>query len=496
MHRNSTFFFSRVARNPRPLSIAMLTILLSATSLVHEANAAPPTEPRLSKELSSIMRRDLGLNAQQAQRYVIAERKAIALTPKLKRQLGKAYAGSWMERDARGDFRLIVGVTDGNASAKAQALGAQTRLVGRSLAELDGAKAKLDAYSQKQSPSADIHSWYVDPLSNTLIIEGEPSAAKAALNYVAAAGIDQSTVRFVESIGRPVAERVVGGEQYFTNRSACSIGFPVVRRTLTGFATAGHCGDLNDVTFGFNFLPQGVFAKSVNPGSDAGWVIITDTSAWPLTDWVTDYAGGTIPVRGQDQASVGAAFCRSGANTGYQCGTILAHNVTINSTSGLLLNMSRSSACSGPGDSGGSVITPSGQAQGIHSTGMPLRPGETNSCGYAMRQTHYQPIVPLLNHYGLTLVTRVDPPQPLTITPVVCYTGRRRFECSVSYTSTSPATVSWSGAAGTAVDGTGVSDFTGMCRVGDWYTVIVTVTNSVATRSSSAYFQCSSGPLV
>ncbi len=63
------------------------------------------------------------------------------------------------------------------------------------------------------------------------------------------------------------------------------------------------------------------------------------------------------------------------------------------------------------------------------------------------------------------------------------------FVCIVAYNSNLPATVTWSGADGTATAGAGVGYFFGQCANGDSVMVRVTVTNAdgTATRSTKRY---------
>lgn len=59
------------------------------------------------------------------------------------------------------------------------------------------------------------------------------------------------------------------------------------------------------------------------------------------------------------------------------------------------------------------------------------------------------------------------------------------FVCVVAYNSNLPATVTWSGANGTATAGAGVGYFFGQCANGDSVQMRVTVTNADGTATSS-----------
>ncbi len=477
--------------------LAAALALSSVMMVPFAADAAPPQGPSTStasKELLSAMRRDLGLDAQQATRYLDAERSAMARTPEAKKRLGAAYAGSWLEHGKDGRFRLVVAATNADAAAQARALGAETRIVKRSLAQLDAAKSQFDSIGKQRKADPGIHVWYVDVKTNQVVIEAEFKAQDAALDLVARSGVDAAAVRFKESRGRPMPANIIGGERYNLPGGWCSIGFPVMRGTDTGFATAGHCGTVGTAATGTNGLAQGVFDGSTFPGADSAWVRITNPGPWPLQNWVTNYAGGTVPINGSTQAPIGAAICRSGGNTGYRCGTVNANNVTVNYSAGAVFGLTSTSACVGFGDSGGAYITPAGQAQGVTSGGQ-FVVGTNDNCASNPPVSFHQPIVPLLNQYGLTLYTGPVVPTPPTITSITCYSGRRLFECSLSYTSASSATVAWSGATGGAYSGNGYSDFSGRCVSGQFYIITAAVSNTVGTASRNASFTCSTGPI-
>jgi streptogrisin C len=122
------------------------------------------------------------------------------------------------------------------------------------------------------------------------------------------------------------------------------------------------------------------------------------------TSLASVYGWGTssdVTVKGATRGAVGAAVCRSGRTTKWKCGLISAWGQTVSYSSGeTITNLTRSTACSEGGDSGGSYITSAGQAQGVLS-------GGSGSCkGGGRRATSYfQPIDTLLSYYGLTLKT-------------------------------------------------------------------------------------------
>jgi streptogrisin C len=492
--------YLRKSHNRQFITAALYSAILISIS----ASAAPPqqapTTPALSKELLSAMSRDLGLNATQAARYLETERSIIARTPEVMSRLGARYAGSWLEADSIGVFRMVVAATDAASAAQARALGAEARVVKRSLAQLEATKNGLDRASKQRRSNAGIHTWYVDVRTNQVVIEADYKAKSAAADFIVATGVDPASIRFQESSGRPLPTNIIGGERYSTPIGGCSIGFPVTRGTDTGFATAGHCGTLGAPTVDANGTSQGIVAGSVYPGNDSAWVRITNPGAFPLRTIVTNYAGGFINIVGSAQAPIGSVVCRSGFTTGYRCGLISANNVTVNYPEGAAFGLTRSTACVGFGDSGGPYITPAGQAQGVTSGGQ-IPQNTTNNCTSSSPVSFYQPIVPLLNQYGLTLFTGNAGGNGLpVITGFSCpdnnNSGGGTFVCFVRYTSATFASVAWTGATHIASEDVGFSEINGACRRGQNVQMTATITNAAGSVArTSARFACPVGAI-
>ena len=210
---------------------------------------------------------------------------------------------------------------------------------------------------------------YVDVTRNAVVVEVDPAAPGAGSGFIAASDIDAGMVRLVASAGRPEPFTNAGGDPFLIGFSWCSLGFPVTRLGQPGLVTVGHCGPLGSTASATDNSWKGVVERNVYPGSDHGWVRITQQTGSLVQAAVNHYAGGSVPVVGSQQAPVGGVICRSGARTGYRCGTVTAYNVSANYGVGQLYGLARTNACAGQGDSGGSVLTPGGQAQGMTSGG-------------------------------------------------------------------------------------------------------------------------------
>ncbi|BCB88187.1 hypothetical protein Psuf_055000 [Phytohabitans suffuscus] len=369
-------------------------LALGAAAPPAVATAAPAPDPAapaataqpagLPEGQAAALRRDLGLTDAQIHDRLVVEAVAPSIERRLRAELGAAYGGAWVARDGGA---LVVGVTDAAQAARVRAAGAQPRLVARGAADLDRAKAALDR--RTGTAAGAVHSWYVDPATNSVVVEA--STVDAGERFARAAGVTGSVVRTVAKASpyRPVYD-VRGGDEYvIDNRVLCSVGFAVAG----GFVTAGHCGGVGSTTSGSG-AAQGTFRGSSFPDNDYAWVQVN--SNWVSRPVVNTYNGGTTNVAGSQEAAVGSSVCRSGRTTGWRCGTITAKNVTVNYSGALVYGLVASSACAQPGDSGGSFIS-GNQAQGVTS-------GAGGNCSNG-GTTVYQPVNEILSVYGLSLTT-------------------------------------------------------------------------------------------
>lgn len=357
----------------------------SADSTGSTASAKPASDGLLAA-----MQRDLGLTRQQAEARMAAERAAAALAPRMRRAAGDAYAGSWFDA-ARG--RLTVALTSDASTGTRRAIraaGAEVRTAVHTARRLDTVKARIDRMS---APSG-VSGWHVDPVANTVVVDivREDRSDNDVRRFVSRAReAGPVTVRTVSAAPRTFAAGTVGGDPYYTGNVRCSIGFSV----YGGFVTAGHCGGPGAGVSGWDGSYIGTFQGSSFPDNDYAWVSVG--SGWWTVPVVLGW--GTVPdqlVRGSAVAPVGSSVCRSGSTSHWHCGTVLATNETVNYSQGAVHQLTKTSACAEPGDSGGSFIT-GDQAQGVTSGGW------GNCAGGG--ETWFQPVNEILNRYGLTLHT-------------------------------------------------------------------------------------------
>ncbi|MEV6298738.1 S1 family peptidase [Actinoplanes sp. NPDC051861] len=386
----------------RPIAVAAAVMAATGAAVAFTLPSLAGTEPDgaspaaagksgdVSPQLLAAMKRDLGLDGDQARTRLARSEWAGGVAATLAAQTGTDFGGAWLAEDGT---TLKVAVTDSDAAAEVKAAGAVPVLVKRSEAQLDEAKTALD--EARTSPGA-VTGWYVDVATNKLVVVAKPGAKSDALEWAENQGVSSGavTVKISKAQPKPLFD-VRGADPYFIavdgGQARCSIGFSVEG----GFVTAGHCGAEGATTTGFNNEAQGTVEFSVFPGeADMGFVAVNGD--WTPRAVVNDFEGNELPVAGNTEAPVGAAVCRSGSTTGTFCGTILAKNQTVRYPEGTVTGLTRTDVCAEGGDSGGPWLS-GDQAQGMTSGGS----GDCTVGG----ETFFQPINEVLAAQNLTLVT-------------------------------------------------------------------------------------------
>ncbi|WP_319458955.1 S1 family peptidase [Micromonospora sp. RTP1Z1] len=348
---------------------------------------APAASDGVAPVVVDALSRDLSLSREQAVKRLKTERRAAGTVTRLRTELGDDYGGSWLSADGA---TLNVAVADPAQAATVRAAGAVPKQVDRGVRELDAVMSRLDSAGGRASP--DVSGWYVDVVTNSVVVLAQPGAEAAGRRFAEASGVPAGSVRVraAAEAPRPLFD-VRGGDAFFINNAGrCSVGFSVVG----GFVTAGHCGQPGDRTTGANRIAQGTFAASSFPGDD--WAVVEVNGDWTPQGVVNDFNGGTVPVNGSTEAPVGASVCRSGSTTGTRCGVIQAKNATVNYPEGTVTGLTRTDVCAEPGDSGGAWLS-GDQAQGVTSGGS----GDCTQGGV----TFFQPVNEILQRNNLTLVT-------------------------------------------------------------------------------------------
>lgn len=350
----------------------------------------------LHPQILAAMKRDLGLNAEQATARVARDLHANKVITQVRGLVGDSFAGAWIDADT-----IHIGINDQSLADVVTASGATPITMTNSLSKLQNAKSSLDKKFVGQaktmestlgSPSG-VASYFVDVAANKLVIKALANDRAYAETLASQAGLATSEfeVRTVKTMPRTVAT-VEGGDAYYIDGSSrCSVGFSVT----TGFVSAGHCGSPGSSATTSNGEDLGTFEASVFPGS-ADMSYVSTVSGTDLEGYINGYGQDSLPVTGSEESAVGANICRSGSTTGVYCGTISAKDATVNYAEGSVTGLTETDVCAEPGDSGGSWFSGS-EAQGVTSGG----DGDCTNGG----TTYFQPVNEILETYELTLVT-------------------------------------------------------------------------------------------
>ncbi|MFF3404948.1 S1 family peptidase [Streptomyces sp. NPDC002742] len=369
------------------LLVSAATLGLTQAAADEAPLTATSSRAPASSALISAMRHDLGLTERQATARLADETTARGVERSARRAAGTSYGGSWFDAESG---RLVVALTRTASREAVEATGARVTLVKHSQRQLDATMARIDALDAP----AGVGSWHVDPKAGSVVIDvvsahRDDNDVRAFVARARTSG--PVLVRQTDKAPRTFAAGTVGGDPYYTGNVRCSIGFSV----YGGFVTAGHCAQPGAGVSGWDHSYIGNFQGSSFPDNDYAWVNVG--SGWWTVPVVLGW--GTVSdqlVRGSGEAPIGASICRSGSTSHWHCGNVLAKNETVNYSQGAVHQMTKTSVCAEPGDSGGSFIS-GDQAQGVTSGGW----GNCSSGG----ETWYQPVNEILSRYGLTLHT-------------------------------------------------------------------------------------------
>ena len=278
-------------------------------------------------------------------------------------------------------------VTNSAVFAAVQATGAQPTLVAASYADLEQDLHVLD--SRAGTKPAQVVGWRIDEEANTVVVDVAGGPSQAVKTFVS--GLNHVTVNYNQPAPQTTADLTGGMAILGPNSNRCSLGFSA--RNTSGVVyvlTAGHCTNLGGTWIG-SAGTIGPVAGSSFPTNDYGRIQRTNSS-WVPTSKIL----GGSSVLGRTVAAVGTTVCRSGSTTGYKCGVVQAINTAACYAQGCVYQLTRTTACAQPGDSGGPYVSSTRQAQGVLSGGS----GNCSTGG----TTFFQPLTEILSVYGLTLV--------------------------------------------------------------------------------------------
>jgi streptogrisin D len=299
-----------------------------------------------------------------------------------------ALPGVMGEDQTAGSFfdgtRMVVNVTSAAAADRVEAAGGTARVVSRSLRELNATLTKLNTGVPGTA-------WWVDPITNQVVVDTDESVTGANMDAVKGAVAQGNGAVRTNAVKGQFTNFIAGGNAIFTGGARCSLGFNVRNSAGTRFfITAGHCTNIG----------------AQWRASSAGAVIGNRTgTSFPTNDYgIVQYVAsftntpGTIS-NGQDITSSGNAFVgqavrRQGSTTGNRGGSVTALNATVNYPQGTVFQMIRTTVCAEPGDSGGSMYAGT-VALGLTSGGS----GNCTTGGV----TFFQPVPEVLSRFGVAV---------------------------------------------------------------------------------------------
>jgi hypothetical protein len=348
------------------------------------------------EEITAAMQRDLKMRPEQVKAYFSIEKKVHDRIHRYRNFLGESYAGSWMEQDAQGNFQWVVSTSDAYKHQKMLGKADGPKIVKRrySMKELGEYQQRLQTTLAGYAKGGGIQALGISEKDGAIVIFAKSSERHTVNNIIASVFGDPSMVK-ITWVEHELAQELLGAERIPGGGGKCSVGFNANRGNDRGFITAGHC-----YTAGTTIRVGGNIARgdpgtpvavvdfsshtSIEPpipdayGMDAAWV--RHLTSEPNPPQVQRYGNqGALSIVGQMPVLEGSAICRSGSATGPFIGTVCGWAGPTNLTVGWgtptqYNNMGLTyGICSAEGDSGGAVFTPSGEAQGIHSTNLSAR---------------------------------------------------------------------------------------------------------------------------
>ncbi|MGJ5757161.1 S1 family peptidase [Streptomyces galbus] len=297
-------------------------------------------------------------------------------------------AGSWVGDDGR----TVVAVTDARTAAEVERAGAEAKVVGHSMNELEAAASAL-----RSAPRVAGTAWALDYRTNRVVVRGDStvSAADWARLTRVADGIG-SFVRMERTPGT-FTPRLNGAQPILSTGGRCSAGFNVTDGQRDFILTAGHCGPAGAQWFADNqgSRPVGRTVNSAFPGADFSLVQYANGAAGEGADVVAIGNGNGVRITGLADPSVGQRVFRSGSTSGLHDGQVTALDATVNYPEGTVTGLIETNVCAEPGDSGGPLFS-DGIALGVTSGGS----GDCTTGG----TTFFQPVTAALTRLNVKLI--------------------------------------------------------------------------------------------
>lgn len=293
-------------------------------------------------------------------------------------------AGSYFDQ-ASG--KMVINVTNKTAAAKVRSAGATARLVSRSTSQLNTVAAGMHGIDARVTGIA----WFVDPVSNQVVVDVDETVTGENLAKVEAAVAKTGGAARIERMKGQLSRLIRGGNAIYGGSSRCSLGFNVRSGSTYYFVTAGHCTNIASAWYANS-------SHSTRLGSRTGSSF--PTNDYGIVRYLSSYTNhpGSIS-NGQDIRSAGNAYVgqsvrRTGSTTGTHGGSVTGLNATVRYSQGTVYQMIRTNVCAEPGDSGGPLYA--------GTVALGLTSGGSGNCTWG-GTTYFQPVREALSRYGVSV---------------------------------------------------------------------------------------------
>jgi streptogrisin B len=396
----------------------------AAVPLAGPAAAVAPAPAKLSPAVFALAR-DWHVSTYEAAARIGRQDEVDMLAERLAVGHPDAFGGLWIDH-ANGGRVVVATLTPGITGPAAAGLGLDDLITERPAVhpltrlqalsdEVGGAILSLPEAAKGAVTS------YIDVPTNRIVVTVAPGRGDSTPERVLAASLAERygaalTVRsgaatqddacYTSSCPPPLRGSVL----IKRTGSRCTAGFVVRSRSDAKpyILTAGHCGH-GTWTHYFYGLDHtiGTTHRSRDSGNvDAQLIPINNVPGWAPRNWVIHGAFADLPrdesfsitsVASNSQQTTGYYLCRTGFQTGTQCGAIVAPGASRGNNTGLV----GIRACAEPGDSGGPVYEPeTHRAFGLH-----VSSSDSTPCN-AQEISYYSPIGAIQDALNVNVLTR------------------------------------------------------------------------------------------
>lgn len=236
--------------------------------------------------------------------------------------------------------------------------------------------------------------WGIDPATGQVVVSVDPTVTGARLATITAIVTAAGDAARIEHLSEELQLAIAGGQAIRSSSGArCTLGINAHAGSTPVFVTAGHCAMTSTTWYDSGTSAVlGTTASYRFPGDD--YALIQYTNPDISHPSAVHLYPGLQYITSAGYPYVGQRVWSSGSTTGLRSGYVTALNATVNYPQGTVYGLIRTNICSEPGDSGGPLFA------GDVVYGILV--GGSGNCTFG-GTSYYQPIVEILNYYGLTI---------------------------------------------------------------------------------------------